>query len=231
MITKFWYYICSNWCSSKSKSASWSVGIESCRSLQGTSMGAMYRDMQWSSGCIVSQRLGNGMLHHQGRLHGSSILWVQYRRWGDSSCIMVRQPLSRRHWEVVQGCNTVGDGGGMQSVLLGCERQRIEWFDKIVYPFLFHFVVPACHDSLIGCNIIMAVLYWARTTWKNTMRPSHCQLLLHEALSFNTTRSTDSLQYLYSPLWPEWYPWARQGYSVGHRRVWVMHLVLSRPHF
>lgn len=41
------------------------VGVESCRSVRGTSDGAVYRDARWSGGCVVLQRLGNGMLHRQ----------------------------------------------------------------------------------------------------------------------------------------------------------------------
>jgi hypothetical protein len=103
-----------------------SVGVESRRSVQGTSNGAVHRDARWGGWRAV---LGNGVLHRQRCLQGSSVARVQDRGWGYPSWVIgVRWPLSRRHREVVRGRGTVGGGGGMQVMqpLLGRERQRIE---------------------------------------------------------------------------------------------------------
>ena len=123
------------------------VGIESWRSVRGTCNGALCRYAWWGGWRVVSQGVGNGVLHRQRRLQGNSVPRVQDRGWGYPSCIVgQRPPLSRRHREVVRGREVVGSGGGIRP-LLARERKRIERLDKIACTFLVCFVLPVCHDD------------------------------------------------------------------------------------
>lgn len=126
------------------------VGIESWRSVRGTSNGALCRNAWGGGGRVESQRLGNGVLHRQRRLQGNPVPRVQDRGWGYPSCVVERRPpLSRRHREVVRGREAMGRGGGIR-LLLARERQCIERLDKIACTFLVCFVLPVCHDDEMG---------------------------------------------------------------------------------